>query len=57
MTGNIIGYRGVSEKSAINVLMEMMRNMQAHIDKLEKDCSEKTPGLKCYKKRMKSISE
>ncbi len=50
MTGNISGYRGISERSAINVLMEMMRNIQAHIDKLEKECNEKDAQIEALQK-------
>ena len=50
MTGMISSYRGLSERSAINVLMEMMRNMQAHIDKLEKECNEKDAQIEALQK-------
>ncbi len=50
MTGMINGYRGLGEKSAIKALMEMMRNMQAHVDKLENACNEKDARIEALQK-------
>ena len=45
MTGMINGYTGLSERSAINALMEMMRNMQVYIDELKRDRDEKAAQI------------
>ncbi len=50
MTGIIKGYNGLNEKAAINVLVEMTRNMQAYIADLERDRDEKTTQIEALKK-------